>query len=98
MHLQGRERTSKAAIYPEKLCEAIVKGILKQQAYEKKKTVASPDMGRNEIKSMIKKICQISGKSLSSLMMKSDLRKRFDPKVGGCLDGLVTGDMHETKG
>ena len=58
----------KAAVYPDELCTAIVLGILQQKEYEKRGLVASPKMGRSELKSCMKKLSSMSGISLNSLV------------------------------
>ena len=57
VQLMGARRAAKAAVYPDELCDAIAKGVIRQKTLDERGTRSSPTLGRNELKSMIKKMC-----------------------------------------
>ena len=81
VHLQGAKMTQKAAVYPDELCAAIVRGVVQQQRYEKEDLKTSPRMGRNEIKSLIKRMCQGTGMTLSSMVSSAKEKRKDCPGV-----------------
>ena len=64
--LMGGERTSKAAIYPKALCEAIARGLMKQKKFEQDGIRTSKAMNKNQISSMMKGMCKGDGKAYTA--------------------------------
>ena len=98
VHLQGSKMTQAAAIYPERLCAAIVSGIVRQKEHDKKGLATTPKMGRNELKSCVRKLCSMSGRGLSSMVKvvkRTMMPGREDVKKDG--PGAVRDDAEKRR-